>query len=125
MHRGSWLAALVLAASPRAAEPILSMASAGNYNPAIPGSYYPFGCVPNVGALGATPSTTPTAVAYGETTYLCLTINGRMTSIYNVVVDQYTAVTAIGSASASGGGGRRSGSGGRSGCVRCVTYGAP
>lgn len=98
MARGVLLAALLLAASPRAAEPVLSMATAGNYNPAIPGSFYPFGCVPNTGALGAIPSTTPKAVAYGETTYLCLTINGKMTSIYNVVVDQYSAVTVLGSA---------------------------
>lgn len=112
------LALLILLSPPRVGEAAtVSMASAMNYAGAYPG-----GCNPNVVAT-STP-TTP-ALAYGDSAYVCLNINGKMTSIYNVVVDQYTAVTAIGSASASGGGGRRSGSGGRSGCVRCVTYGAP
>jgi hypothetical protein len=62
----------------------------------VPFSYpqYPFGCAPNAASL-TSPSV---SLAAGNTAYVCLTINGRITSIFNVVVDQYTAITVGGSA---------------------------
>ena len=58
------------------------------------------GCYPNsaqyagLSALGA--PTTP-KLSLGSTAYLCLNINGKVTSMYNVVVDQYSAISLVGS----------------------------
>ena len=62
----------------------------------VPFSYsaYTFGCQPNVGSG----STTAVSLSAGNTAYVCLNINGKVTSIYNVVVDQYTAISVTGSA---------------------------
>lgn len=63
----------------------------------VPFSYsaYTFGCQPNV-VSGST--TTSVSLTAGNTAYVCLNINGKVTSIYNVVVDQYTAISVTGSA---------------------------
>ena len=34
----------------------------------------------------------------GQTAYLCISLNGKVTSLFNVVVDQYTAISLTGSA---------------------------
>ena len=62
----------------------------------VPFSYsaYTFGCQPNVGSG----SSTSVSLSAGNTAYVCLNINGKVTSIYNVVVDQYTAISVTGSA---------------------------
>jgi len=71
---------------------ILSSSTAG----LVPFSYaaYPFGCRPNAAYLTAGSTV---SLAAGQTAYVCLNINGKVTSIYNVVVDQYTAITVSGS----------------------------
>jgi hypothetical protein len=64
----------------------------------IPFSYPAVGCYPN--SQGQSPTFAPRLKA-GEPAFVCININGKVTSIFNVVVDQYTALTLSGSACAA------------------------
>ncbi len=76
---------------------LLALALVGSRGALVPFAYpqYPFGCRPNAASLTSASSV---SLAAGNTAYVCLTINGVVTSIFNVVVDQYTALTLSGSA---------------------------
>ncbi len=76
---------------------LFSLLALGGLAGLVPFSYpeYPFGCRPNAASLT---SGSTVSLAAGNTAYVCVTINGKVTSIFNVVVDQYTAVTVSGSA---------------------------
>lgn len=56
---------------------------------------YPHGCRPGMETYtGPTPSY---SLRTGNTAYLCVSLNGKVTSIFNVVVDQYSAISLTGS----------------------------
>jgi hypothetical protein len=57
-------------------------------------SAYPHGCRPGMEGLYAAPSY---SLRTGNTAYLCISLNGKVTSIFNVVVDQYSAISLTGS----------------------------
>ena len=65
---------------------------------------YPQGC--NVDSTSSSVKLTS-----GSKAYLCININGVVTSMYNVVVDQYTAISLVGCEWGGEGGGRRGGRG--------------
>ena len=50
-------------------------------------------CAPASGNLNA-----GAAYAVGDTAYLCITLNGQVVSMYNVVVDKFTAIALQGCA---------------------------
>ena len=62
----------------------------------VPFSYsaYTLGCRPNVDSS----TSSSVSLTAGNTAYVCININGKVTSMFNVVVDQYTALTVSGSA---------------------------
>ena len=55
------------------------------------------GCFPNSNGLSVTKNP---SLTIGSTAYLCININGVVTSMYNLVVDQYSAISVSGSACA-------------------------
>ena len=75
--------------------PLASAQKIGSFNF---GAFYPQGCRTGMESYTASAAAPSYSLKSGSTAYLCLTFNGRVTSLFNVVVDQYTALSISGSA---------------------------
>lgn len=91
LHWAATTAALLLSHASAQSSTILP------FSYTLPGGGAGAGCFPNSAPNGR-PNYAQPALTIGSQAYVCININGKVTSMFNIKVDQYTAVTLAGSA---------------------------